>query len=79
MDARKRGRRGGGSLRILPKKRKPQTPLRRLLRRHFNPQNYYLTAEGLVFFFPMYAIAPSVEGIPTFLFPYDRKGPEKQA
>ena len=38
-----------------------------------------LSAEGLVFFFPMYAIAPSVEGIPTFLFPYDRKGPEKQA
>ena len=51
----------------------------RELRRRFNPQNYYLTAEGLVFFFPMYAIAPSVEGIPTFLFPYDRKGPEKQA
>lgn len=51
----------------------------RELRRRFNPQNYYLTAEGLVFFFPMYAIAPSVGGIPTFLFPYDRKGPEKQA
>ena len=24
--------------------------VRRLLRRHFNPQNFYLTAEGLSFF-----------------------------
>lgn len=40
------------------------------LRRRFNSQNYYLTPEGLVFFFPMYAIAPAAEGIPTFVFPY---------
>ncbi|MFR3921093.1 MAG: hypothetical protein ACLTYN_03025 [Dysosmobacter welbionis] len=26
--------------------------VRRLLRRHFNPQNFYLTAEGLSFFIP---------------------------
>lgn len=43
---------------------------RRQLRRHFNSQNYYLTAEGLAFFFPMYAIAPAAEGIPTFLLPF---------
>lgn len=43
---------------------------RRRLRRYFNAQNYYLTAEGLVFFYPMYTIAPSAEGIPTFILPY---------
>ena len=43
---------------------------RRTLRRQFNAQNYYLTAEGLAFFFPMYAIAPAAEGIPTFTLPY---------
>lgn len=40
------------------------------LRRCFNPQNYYLTKDGLVFFFPMFALAPAIEGIPTFLIPY---------
>lgn len=43
---------------------------RRALRRRFNAQNYYLTAEGLAFFFPMYAIAPAAEGIPVFTMPY---------
>lgn len=43
---------------------------RRELRRRFNAQNYYLTAEGLAFFFPMYAIAPSAEGIPLFTLPF---------
>lgn len=43
---------------------------RRELRRKFNPQNYYLTEEGLAFFFPMYAIAPAMEGIPVFVVPY---------
>lgn len=43
---------------------------RKSLRRCFNSQNYYLTSEGLAFFFPMYALAPAVEGIPTFLLPY---------
>jgi len=42
------------------------------LRKYFNPQNFYLTEEGLVFFFPMYAIAPSMEGLPSFLYPYER-------
>lgn len=47
---------------------------RRELRRHFNPQNFYLTAEGLTFFFPMYAIAPAAEGVPTFTLPYGSGG-----
>lgn len=49
--------------------------IRRLLRRHFNPQNYYLTPEGLAIFYPMYAIAPAAEGIPVFTVPYGRSGP----
>lgn len=49
--------------------------IRRLLRRHFNPQNYYLTPEGLAIFYPMYAIAPAAEGIPVFTVPYSRSGP----
>lgn len=43
---------------------------RRELRRRFNAQNFYLTAEGLAFFFPMYAIAPPAEGVPTFVLPF---------
>ena len=45
--------------------------VRRKLRRYFNPQNFYLTAEGLVFFYPMYAIAPAAEGMPAFLVPWE--------
>ena len=53
-----------------------QSPLRRPqdLRRRFNSQNYYLTQEGLTVFFPMYAIAPSAEGIPAFTIPYAQLG-----
>jgi hypothetical protein len=42
----------------------------RQLRRCFDPQHYYLTEQGLVVFYPMYALAPASEGIPTFLIPY---------
>ena len=45
---------------------------RRRLRRSLSPLNFYLTEEGLAFFYPMYAIAPAVEGIPVFTVPYDR-------
>ena len=45
---------------------------KKALRRSFNPQNYYLTYDGLAFFFPMYAIAPAAEGIPTFLMRYSQ-------
>ena len=44
------------------------------LRRQFNARNYYLTEEGLAFFYPMYAIAPAAEGIPVFLLPYGTPG-----
>ena len=40
------------------------------LRCHFRPQRFYLTPEGLCFFFPMNTIAPPAEGIPTFCLPY---------
>jgi hypothetical protein len=44
------------------------------LRRTFNSQNYYLTEEGLTFFYPMYAVAPAAEGVPTFTLPYGQGG-----
>ena len=47
-----------------------------LLRRAFSSRNYYLTDAGLCFFYPMYAVAPSAEGIVTFTAPYDaERGP----
>ncbi len=44
---------------------------RRRLRRFLNPRNYYMAPDGLVFFFPMYALAPPLEGIPSFLCPWE--------
>ena len=41
--------------------------------RRFNSQNYYLTEEGLTYFFPMYAIAPAAEAIPAFTLPYGQR------
>ncbi len=46
---------------------------RKKLRRRFNSRNYYLTSEGLTYFFPMYAIAPAAEGIPAFTLPYGQQ------
>ena len=43
------------------------------LRHYFHPQRFYLTPDGLCFFFPMDTIAPPVEGIPTFCLPYNRE------
>lgn len=55
----------------------------KLLRRRLNPRNFYLTPEGIAFFYPMYAIAPAQAGLPTFLFPCDiptgKKGPGAKA
>ena len=48
---------------------------RRRLRQQFNPIRFYLTPEGLAFFYPMYAIAPAMEGIPVFTLPYGQGGP----
>lgn len=43
---------------------------RRLMRRNFNPENFYLTETALYWFWQMYTIAPSAEGIPVFSMPY---------
>ena len=48
---------------------------RRRLRQQFNPMRFYLTPEGIAFFYPMYAIAPAAEGIPVFTVPYEAVGP----
>lgn len=48
---------------------------RRRLRQTFNPMRFYLTPEGLTFFYPMYTIAPAAEGIPVFTLPYGAQGP----
>lgn len=48
---------------------------RRSLRRQFNPENFYLTNDGLSFFYPMYALAPASAGIPVFTVPYSESGP----
>ena len=50
---------------------------RKRLRRSFNSKNYFLSEDGLSFFFPMYALAPAVEGIPCFTVPY-RSRTEKE-
>lgn len=39
---------------------------KRLLRRRFDPDHYYLAEHGLVYFYPMYALGPAAEGIPEF-------------
>ena len=44
-----------------------------LLSRAFRPQDFYLTDEGLCFFFPLGSIAPEVEGLPTFCLPYSEE------
>lgn len=49
---------------------------RALLRRALDTRNYYLTEEGLCFFYPLCALAGAKEGIVSFTMPYDaEKGP----
>lgn len=49
---------------------------RKQLRRCFDPHCFYLTGEGLCFFYPLCSIAPAVEGLPTFFLPYhEQAGP----
>ncbi|MCX7772019.1 MAG: DUF3298 and DUF4163 domain-containing protein [Clostridia bacterium] len=40
------------------------------LKKYFDAQNYYLTEEGLAIFYPLYTIAPYVDGIQVFIIPY---------
>lgn len=47
---------------------------RQELRRTFSRENFYLTAEDLCFFWQMHAVAPAVEGIPTFHIPFSKDG-----
>lgn len=50
-----------------------------LLRRCFSSRNYYISDEGLCFFYPMYAVAPAAEGIVVFTLGYDAEnGPFAQ-
>ena len=44
---------------------------RRDIHRVFHAHRFYLTEEGLCFFFPPGSLAPASEGIPTFCLPYD--------
>ena len=42
-----------------------------MLRRALNTRNFYLTDEGLCFYYPLCAVAGAKEGIVTFTMPYD--------
>ena len=44
------------------------------MKRTFNRNHFYLTPEGLCFFWQIYAIAPSAEGIPVFRIPFGENG-----
>ncbi len=48
---------------------------RRALRRYFSARRFYLTDEGLVFFYPRGCAAPMSQGPLTFLVPYSETGP----
>ncbi len=37
-----------------------------LISEHFNPENFYLTPDGLVIYYQQYEIAPYAAGIPEF-------------
>ena len=47
---------------------------RAALRRYFSTRSFYLTQEGLHWFYPMYSAAPAAEGIPDFCLPYGEGG-----
>jgi len=40
------------------------------IKKYFDPNNYYLTEEGLAIFYPLYTIAPYSDGIQVFIIPY---------
>lgn len=49
---------------------------RSMLRRALDTRNYYLTEEGLCFYYPLCALAAEKEGIVSFTMPYDsERGP----
>lgn len=44
---------------------------RAMLRRALNTRNFYLTDDGMCFFYPIGAVAPAREGVISFTLPYD--------
>ena len=40
----------------------------------FNPDQFFLTQEGLILYFQQYDISPYASGIPEFVFPYGQGG-----
>ncbi|MGM9662775.1 MAG: RsiV family protein [Oscillospiraceae bacterium] len=50
------------------------------LRTELSSEHFYLTEEGLVFYYPMYALGPEALGLPSFFLPWDaEKGPRLPA
>ncbi|MVB11486.1 hypothetical protein CAFE_22020 [Caprobacter fermentans] len=45
-----------------------------LILKYFNPENYYLTPDGVTIYYQQYEIAPYASGIVTFMIPYDSLG-----
>lgn len=41
-----------------------------LIKKNFNPENFYLTPQGIIIFYNQYEIAPYSTGIVEFLIPY---------
>lgn len=53
---------------------------KRRLRTEFSGERFYLTAEGLYLYYPMYALGPEALGLPSFFLPWDaEKGPRLPA
>ncbi|MBO5340058.1 MAG: DUF3298 domain-containing protein [Oscillospiraceae bacterium] len=50
----------------------PDCPQR--LKGAFDPQRFYLSAEGIQVFYPMYVLGPGAEGIPVFSIPLSPAG-----
>jgi hypothetical protein len=46
----------------------------KLTAENFNPENYYLTPEGIVVYYQQYDIAPYASGIPEFIVPLTWRG-----
>lgn len=60
---------------LLDTERSLRPDWKRRLRTAAKSEHFYLTAAGLVFFYPMYALGGAELGIPEFLFPWAENGP----
>lgn len=43
-----------------------------IMERAFDPDNFYLTEEGISVFYPLYILGPYAEGIPVFTVPFSQ-------